>query len=92
MRGTSYAHGILPDGRNRVISTKGVVETKCVNDSQEATVTPNAKILFDCKGGGKLPLLGLDEQVKDKDEWFEFNQKQDTSLDDRFGKDTYGDE
>ncbi len=92
VRGTSYAHGILPDGRNRVITTKGVVDTHCLNDSQEATVSANAKILFDCKTGGKLPLLKLDEVIKDKDEWFEFNQKQDTALDERFGKETYGDE
>lgn len=92
VRGTSYAHGILPDGRNRIIATKGTVETKCLDNSQNATVTPNAKILFNCKGGGNLPLLQLDEEVKDRDEWFEFNQKEDSSLDVRFGKDTYGDE
>lgn len=92
VRGTSYAHGILPDGRNRVIATKGTVESKCLNDSQQATVTANAKELFDCKTGGKLPLLKLDEVVKDKDEWFDFNVVQDKALDDRFGKDTYGDE
>ncbi len=91
VRGTSYAHGILPDGRNRVISTKGAVESSCANKTQEATVTPNSKILFDCTSGGKLPLLALDAVVKDRDEWFTFNQEQDKALDERFGKDTYGD-
>lgn len=92
VRGTSYAHGILPDGRNRIISTKGVIESHCVNKSQEASVTPNSKILFDCTSGGKLPNLKLDAVVKDRDEWFTFNQNQDKALDERFGKDTYGDE
>ncbi len=92
VRGTSFGHGILPDGRNRVISKRGNIETHCINKSQEAMVKPDKKILLDCTSGGALPLLNLDEQIKDKDEWYYFNDEQDNKLDERFGKVLYSDD
>ena len=91
VRGTSFGHGILPDGKNRVITTKGTVETRCINDSQHASITIDKKAIFDCATSETLPLLNLDEVMTDRDEWFEFNQAKDEELDTLFGAETYQD-
>ncbi len=89
VRGTSYGHGILADGRNKVSSTKNTVEARCFNNIQEALVETGLKFFLDCESEDSEtePLDATDE-----DEWFKFNEKQDEILDRRFGEKTYDDQ
>lgn len=89
--GTSYGHYILPDGKDKIITTKGQVIGECKNKSKKKVVQSNNKIILDCNGDNPpdtIPISSSDQ----KDEWFSFNQTEDESLNTRFGPFVYKDD
>ena len=90
VRGTSYDHGILSDGRNKIITIKGSVEASCVEKNLGNLVTKYHKLLLNCGKDNEIEEGLIND--KDKDAWYEFNEKEDKKLDERFGSETYGDE
>ncbi len=88
VRGTSYGHGLLPNEVNRGSVLKGTVEMKCVNGSNEATLSENMLAEVNCITG-----KGFTEdevyRINMEDEWVQFNREQDEVLDERFGEKTY---
>ncbi len=90
IRGTSFGHGILANGSDRLLVTKGNVQGDCANQTQSGLVTFDRKAVFSCKKGEKAATAPLD--ASDKDEWYRFNLAEDQKLDQRFGKDRYADE
>lgn len=90
IRGTSYGHGILANGENKVTTTKGEVQGRCVNGSQEETVGVDTKSFYNCKVGTDARVGDIDNS--DQDDWFEFNEEEDKKLNEKFGEETYDDE
>lgn len=90
VRGTSYGHGILADGRNKLQATKRAVMVTCRNNTQGGLITPQTKFFLDCKDGSPSTIEQFDE-TDTQDEWYLFNVEQDRLLDERFGKERYDD-
>lgn len=90
VRGTSYGHGILADGKNKITTTKHTVSVNCRNDTQSGQVSQNMKLLLDCQTGSGSDVVPVEST--DQDEWYQFNLEQDRLLDSRFGAATYDDE
>jgi hypothetical protein len=90
VRGTSYGHGILADGRNKITTSKHTVFVQCLNDTQSGSVTQNMKFFLDCQNGSPSQIIPIDDS--DQDEWYQFNLEQDRLLDTRFGAGIFDDE
>lgn len=91
VRGTSYGHGILPDGTNRVTAFKGRVSSICNNSSQAKEVTKNMKTEMNCKPKTSAKTVTLKDAEILADEWLKFNQDQDVILDSEVGADKFDD-
>lgn len=90
VRGTSYGHGILPDGRNKVSTTKGTVVANCAQSNAGGDVKKDTKSFFDCGKETEVTSEPIDKT--DQDEWYGFNEDQDKVLNGRFETGTYDDD
>ena len=89
VRGTSYGHGILLDGSNKITVNKSEVIIDCIPTDFVAEVVANKKVTTKCDKALSILNWGGDEA---NDEWFQWNIDQDKQLDERFGGETYGDQ
>ncbi len=83
VRGTSFGLGILPDGRHKVTTTEGVVDTGCIATPEtEVTVEHDEKVFVGCdpEDENSKATVATDVQPADKDEWFIFNSEKDREL------------
>ena len=88
VRGTSYGHGILVDGSNKISVSRSQVHVDCNDNSFSADLPVNKKVTTKCVSQLSLQNWGGEEAG---DEWFNWNLDQDKKLDERFGAGTYAD-
>lgn len=89
VKGTSFGHYKLPDGSDKVITTKGEVIGECLNEVQQAVISKDNKVLFNCEAGiAESNEINTQDQGED---WFQFNVEEDTNLSNRFGPYVYND-
>jgi hypothetical protein len=91
VRGTSYGHGILENGVNRLTGFKGKVQTDCINQTQSEEVVEDLRAEFDCKTGKKVVKTKLTTQQLLADEWISFNEGEDKKQEQEVGEDKFDD-
>lgn len=89
VQGTSYGHSLVDGETDQIITSKGKVFGSCVNKKQELVVTKDQKVVFTCDDENPL-VINLSNSDKNS-EWYQFNNDQDESLNNRFGPFTYRD-
>jgi hypothetical protein len=80
VRGTSYGHGILANGDNRVTTLEGEVQSGCVVGGQEASVGKFDKVEMSCAPGAEVKKVKLTDKDISGDEWLNFNVQEDKKL------------
>jgi len=90
VRGTSYGHAIMSDGRDTIIVARGEVNNECVDGETGTSLMVGEKVSMGCTAG-EVPGPRLLTEAEKQDEWYVFNQQQDKLLDERFGVGTYDD-
>lgn len=88
VRGTSFGHGVLADGSNKISVSRSQVHVDCNAADFSADVTVNKKVTTKCVNKLALANWGGEEA---SDEWFNWNLDQDKKLDERFGAGVYDD-
>jgi hypothetical protein len=90
VRGTSFGHGILDDGSNKISVSRSEVIVDCANQEiVDVNVSANKKVTTKCSSKPS-PLNWGGEEAGD--EWFKWNLNQDKELDARFGESVYADQ
>jgi hypothetical protein len=91
VRGTSYGHAVETGSTASAMVLKGKVEVECTNETDATALTPDEKAVMDCSPGKGI----VEQAVQPADvrqEWVNFNIRQDEKAEERFGEQTYGDE
>ncbi|MFW5704103.1 MAG: PKD domain-containing protein [Patescibacteria group bacterium] len=92
VKGTSYGHYRLSPDKDKIVTTKGEVISECVLSNKKTPVGRDLKLIANCADNENSLAVEQISKEDTGDNWFQFNQEEDSYLNNRFGPYVYNDE